>query len=113
MRRKDGLTYSAAAKALTAGGTVRVVGEHLLVDQADEVVIILAAASTFRVNDPKLRCDELLEHAANQGYAALKKRHIADYQPLFERVKLDLAAPADGERRLEPTAKRRACPGGR
>lgn len=103
---KDGLTYSAAAKAITAGGTVRVVGEHLLVDEADEVVIILAAASTFRVEDPTLRCTELLEQAASQGYAALKKRHIADYQPLFERVKLDLGAPADREHHLLPTPKR-------
>lgn len=103
---KDGLTYTAAAKAIAAGGTVRAIGEHLLVEHADEVVIIIAAASTFRTGDPKLCCYELLEAAANQDYSALKNHHVADFRRLFERVKMELGAPTAQKNHLQATAHR-------
>ncbi|MBD2867091.1 glycoside hydrolase family 95 protein [Paenibacillus arenilitoris] len=103
---KDGLTYSAAAKAIAARGTVSAIGEHLLVDRADEVTIVLAAASTFRTGDPERRCHELLEHAAVQNYGVLLNNHVEDYRRLFDRVKLELGAPAGQELRLLPTEER-------
>ncbi|MCM3782408.1 glycoside hydrolase family 95 protein [Neobacillus mesonae] len=99
---KDGLTYTAAAKALTVSGTVKVVGEHLLIDQADEVIIFLAVASTFRVDDPSQHCNELLERAASHKYSVLMDRHIQDYQLLFNRMKFELKASSDSESHSVP-----------
>ncbi|WP_019639608.1 glycoside hydrolase family 95 protein [Paenibacillus fonticola] len=103
---KEGLSYSAAVKAVAVGGTVRVVGEHLLVDQADEVILILAAASTFRVDDPEQGCCELLGNAAAQNYSLLKNSHIQDYQQLFQRVKLELGGTFHPKHPLLPVEKR-------
>ncbi|NMO94612.1 glycoside hydrolase family 95 protein [Paenibacillus lemnae] len=103
---KDGLTYSAAAKAITASGSVRVIGEHLLVDQADEVVFILAAASTFRVNDPEQHCCKLLEQASARDYSVLRDDHTTDYQKLFHRVKLGLGDSSKGDCSALPANER-------
>ncbi|XEC94442.1 glycoside hydrolase N-terminal domain-containing protein [Paenibacillus tarimensis] len=103
---KDGLTYSAAVKAIHTGGRVRAIGEHLLVDQADQVTLVLAAASTFRFEKPSLQCLALLDKAAAYSYERLKERHIHDYSALFQRVKLKLGATTDADRLLLPVSSR-------
>jgi alpha-L-fucosidase 2 len=94
---KDGLTYSAAVRAIAEGGRVRAIGEHLLVDEADRVTLVLAVAGTFRFPDPTGRCLDVLEQAAALPYERLKERHIADYGPLFRRVKLAIGAATDAK----------------
>lgn len=102
---KDGLVYSAAVKAVPTGGRVRVVGEHLLAEQADQVTLILAAACSFRYSETSARCIELLEQAGAHGYGRLMERHIADYSPLFRRTKLELGSESSAESEL-PVSKR-------
>ncbi len=87
---RDGGRYSAVVKAVAAGGSVRVIGEHLRVEEADEVTLLLAVASTFRHPEPEQHCFGLLELAAALPYALLKERHITDYRALFQRVTLQL-----------------------
>lgn len=87
---KDGISYTAAVKALTDGGTIRAIGEHLIVEQATEVTLLLTVASTFRFDDPEAQCMHLIKHAVSKGYDRLRKEHIEDYQALFHRVKLSL-----------------------
>lgn len=87
---RDGGSYSAVVKAVAPGGTVRVIGEHLRVEGADEVTLLLAVASTFRHPEPEQHCLELLERAAALPYTLLKERHTADYRALFGRVSLQL-----------------------
>lgn len=87
---RDGGSYSALVKAVAAGGMVRVIGEHLRVEGADEVTLLLAVASTFRHPEPEQHCLERLERAAALPYTLLKERHTADYRALFGRVSLQL-----------------------
>ncbi len=87
---KDGLSYSASVKAVVSGGSVRTIGAHLAVDQADEATLVLAAASTFRHDNPLEYCLQRLEQAAAKPYEQLKRQHIAGYQSLFHRMKLEL-----------------------
>lgn len=94
---KDGLTYSAAVRAIAEGGRVRAIGEHLLVDEADRVTLVLAVAGTFRFPDPTGRCLDVLEQAAAMPYEQMKERHIADFGPLFRRVKLAIGAATDAK----------------
>jgi alpha-L-fucosidase 2 len=60
------------------------------VQSANSVTLFIAASTSFKPRD--------IEHdllAAKRSYADLKSRHIADYQRLFNRVKLSLGtAPA-------------------
>lgn len=97
---RDGGSYSAVVKAVAAGGSVRVIGEHLLVEQADEVTLLLAVAGTFRHPEPDQHCFGLLEQAAALPYALLKERHMADYRALFGRVALQLAEQSSSEESL-------------
>lgn len=89
---KDGLSYSAAVKAVLeeGQGEVRIIGEHLLVERASRVTLLLAAAGTFRFAEPERQCIDLLERAASRTYQGLKQKHIQDYQTLFRRVRLTL-----------------------
>lgn len=89
---RDGLTYTAAVKAVADGGKVSIIGEHLFVEAADAVTLILTAASTFRYPEPELRCLDVLSGAAAETYERLKARHIEDYAPLFDRMKLTLGS---------------------
>lgn len=104
---RDGLTYSATVKALATGGQVRVIGEHLFVEKADEVILLLAVVSSFRYPEPVKQCLTLLEQATKQSYETLKDKHIRDYQALFNRVTLELKADsASQDDRSLPTSKR-------
>ncbi|CAG7652616.1 hypothetical protein PAESOLCIP111_06584 [Paenibacillus solanacearum] len=86
-----GADYVMMARALPEGeGTVRTVGEHMVIDGADAVTLLIAAATTFRYDDPEAACRELLDRAAGQTYAQLLEAHIADYSSLYGRVTLRL-----------------------
>lgn len=103
---KDGLTYSAAVKAMPYGGKTRVIGEHLMVSQAEQVTLVLAAASTYRFKDTFAQCIELTEQAASSLYDGLKEAHIQDYQSLFHKMKLELGEASDINSRLTPVNER-------
>ncbi|THF77765.1 glycoside hydrolase family 95 protein [Cohnella fermenti] len=87
---RDGLAYTAAVKAVASGGRVRIVGEHLFVEGADEATLLLAVAGTFRHADPDRHCFELLASAAACSCEELRRRHVEDYAPLFRRTRLEL-----------------------
>lgn len=98
--------YTAVVKAIPEGGKVRVIGEHLRVEQADRMTLILAVATTFRQPDPERYCHDLLEKAAAKSYRTLRDRHIQDYRQLFNRVKLELAEASDAEPSQRPVSER-------
>ena len=88
-----GVDFCAAVHGETAGGRVRTIGEYLIVENADEAVLYLAAATTFREADPERGCLARLDAAVRKGYGAVRADHEADAAALFGRVALDLGAP--------------------
>lgn len=81
------------------GGNVHLKNGTLQVDNADEAVLRIGAATSFNGldKDPQTQGkDELklvncyLDSAKEKSYASLKKRHIKDYQFYFNRVTLSL-----------------------
>ena len=95
---------------LPAGGTLRIIGETLFVDDADHAVILLTAQTSFRCGDPEAVCRQTLESAARQPYEQLRSTHAADYQSLFQRVTLSLDddQPGADQLALLPTDERLA-----
>lgn len=87
---EGGSRYGAALRAVAEGGTVKAIGENLLVDHADAVTLIMTAATTFRVDDPLADAMERTEAAARLPYDRLLRRHLDDYRELFGRVSLSL-----------------------
>ena len=92
----DGLTHVTRLRAIPRGGTVSVDGDTLRVEAADEVVLLVAAATNYqgfagrRTADPTQATRDDLAKAAAKSYADLRAAHVADYRGYFDRVGLTL-----------------------
>jgi alpha-L-fucosidase 2 len=100
------MRWQGRLKVVAEGGTTRAVrdadGAALRVEGADAVTLILAGATNY-VNwndisaDPDARCADQIRAVSRRGYAELRRRHVADYQPLFRACALDLGRTADAD----------------
>lgn len=86
----DGIEYAVAVRALGEG--VRRLGETLLCE--GDVVLLVAAATDFRYDEPLKQVYAWLNAAESKGYDALLEAHIADLMPIMERCELNLASDA-------------------
>lgn len=99
--------FEGQLKVIPSGGTLRVKGNRVYVDDADEVVMLFACGTNYRLEsrvfteaDPKKklapyahphdRITGYIAKAAQKSYEDLLRAHLADYRSLFDRVKLDL-----------------------
>lgn len=87
---QGGLNFGMMLKAVSEGGTTEVLGEHLVVKNADVVTLLFAAGTTFRYQDVMNQLQERLDSASKYSYEELKKRHIQDYKHLYNRVAFHL-----------------------
>jgi alpha-L-fucosidase 2 len=85
-----GLDYGAALTIIPSGGTVEKNGDNLSIRDANEVLIFIAASTTFREKDPTQTNRETLAKAGKKTYQQLKDDHLHDYQTLFNRCVLEL-----------------------
>ncbi|HEX4440117.1 MAG TPA: glycoside hydrolase family 95 protein [Thermoanaerobaculia bacterium] len=102
------LRYVSRLRAIPRGGAMRVVDDMLEVHGADEVLLLVAAATNFVSyrdvsGDPERRAGDALTAAARKPFDALRAAHVADHQRLFRRVRLRLSrtpasAPPTDER---------------
>ncbi|MCD8509780.1 MAG: glycoside hydrolase family 95 protein [Bacillus sp. (in: Bacteria)] len=87
---KDGIAFRCGLKAIAENGSVKTIGNRLIVEEADAVTLILTAATTYRFENPEKQCLDTMEQAAKKSYPQLRKTHIDDYQFLFNRVDLQI-----------------------
>lgn len=80
-------------------GSVEIVGETFVVVGATSAVVVLAAETTFRYEDPEGVCLATIKKARDRGYDSLRERHVTDYQALFSRV--DFRLGPEGSRSAE------------
>ena len=105
-----GVKYAARLRILNHGGSIAVNGNSLRVANADEVVLLIAAATDYRgfagrqLNDPVAATRTDMNHAARKSYDKLRVAHIADYRKYFDRVKLDIGG--DNAAQWIPTPQR-------
>ena len=105
---KVGVKYQASLKAKTDGKVESYPDDlTLYISNAKEVTLVLSSATNYNFKNPAspLPFDSRPDtaKAIAKPFDSLRKAHIADYQKLFNRVKLDL-----GEQPSEPTDKRLA-----
>ncbi len=101
----EGLTFEVEVRAVVNGGSVKAVGDScLVVTNADDVTLLLAAATNYEAADvapslsrlsPSKIVDRRLAVAEKKGYGNLFVNHVADYQNLFNRVALSLGSRID------------------
>jgi alpha-L-fucosidase 2 len=89
-----GVKFQATVQIRTDGGKTRPEGSKLVVEGADAVTLVLAAATNYKDQDPAQRCERYLA-AADKSYDDLRRRHVTDHQRLFRRVELDLGSAGD------------------
>ncbi|MCU0960451.1 MAG: glycoside hydrolase family 95 protein, partial [Pirellulaceae bacterium] len=93
-----GVTYAARLRVTARGGSVRTDGRTLSVQDADEVVLLVAAATDYQgfagrqLDDPVAATQRDLEAAAAKSFDELLAAQQADHTQWFRRVALDLPA---------------------
>jgi alpha-L-fucosidase 2 len=98
-----GMKFEAHLKAIPKGGNVSGSGDTLRVDGADEVILLLAAATDYRGKEQTALCEQQIAGASEKTFAALRDAHVAAHQELFRRVELDLGESAASR---QPTDER-------
>ena len=93
------VSYCARLKVVSTGGTMTTRDDGIYVKNADEVLVLLTAATDFSPAtlgyvdtsmDLKAETKARVQRAANWGWEQLYSRHEADYQSLFGRVCFDI-----------------------
>lgn len=99
-----GISWLAALRAECRGGESRVIGEHLVIKNAEEVILYLGCETSFYEKDCFQALCARLDAACKDGYEEVKRQHIADYQSLFGQVSLQIGKDMD-ERSIEQQFK--------
>jgi len=111
---KNGLKYEWQMQVLTEGGTVETNGASLAFRDCNRVMLLISAGTDYRMDysthyrgdDPHARVSAQLDAASRKKYEVLKAEHVKDFQPLFNRVTLDLGKSSESQRAL-PTDQRK------
>ena len=117
----NGMRFNVRIKMIARGGKVQRAGGRLSVKGADEVMFLLTADTDYKMNfdpdfndplayagvDPDKTTEAWLGAAAKKTYRQLLRRHLADYQPIFSHVRLQLGDTA-ATCLSKPTAQRLA-----
>ncbi len=92
-------------------GTVRTEDSNLIIEDADEAIILFTAATDYNLDkmnydrsiDPGRRAEAILNKAAGKSWYDLMRDHIAEHRAMFNRVSLDLGGL---DRNTVPTDQR-------
>jgi len=94
----DGLQYMARLKAVTKGGSVTYNNGKLVVKNADEVILFLAASTDYQMVYPDYKGRDYkqitmtkIREALNMPYSELLKAHLEEYRNYFQRVHFRIA----------------------
>lgn len=95
---KGGLDFLQMVTVKCIGGSLNIIGEHIVVEAADELILYYTGGTTFRHKDLEGELLQILDAAMAKDYESLKKEHIKDYQEYFHRVELELEQSDDFEK---------------
>jgi len=100
-----GMRFEARVLAKAKGGTVSSREGKLHVENADELLLLICGATSYRGRDPVEWCKKAVR-AADGTFEHLYERHVVDYRPLFRRVALSLGQTDNASK---PTDQRLAA----
>lgn len=92
---KGGRDFEMCLKCADTDGSVKVIGEHLIVEGAKNAVLVLCANTDYSLNTPDSTWLSRLNYrlcceAASIQYETLLKEHAEDYREFYDRVELHL-----------------------
>jgi len=105
-----GVDYCGVLACRPEGGRMQTIGEHLVVEEADAVTLVIAATTSFRDRDPEVAAIARAQQVVMQSYDTLLSSHREDYQSLFHRVTMRLQGSSRSEEAsAQDTAERLEC----
>lgn len=87
---EGGVRFRGIVRVMADGGSVRAVGDRLVVDRADAMTIIVDIRTDFQNLNYRSQCLNTVETAASRPYDELKREHVADFKAIFDRMDIDL-----------------------
>jgi alpha-L-fucosidase 2 len=92
---KGALKFQARALLLPRGGKMEARDGNILVSNANSLLILIAAATSYKSyndvsGDPEALVLNCLNRAKGKSFARLRESHVREHQRLFRRVTLDL-----------------------
>ena len=99
-----GMTFAARLRVITDGGTVGSEADRLQIRKATHATVLLTAATSFNGpqrspsrdgRDPVALAQADLAQVVDKSYGLLQETHRNDFEPLMQRVSLDLGHDAD------------------
>jgi alpha-L-fucosidase 2 len=106
-----GMRFATYVKAVSKSGKIAVAPNgEMTVQNANELILYLTASTNYYEKKPAQTCLQTIQKAVNKPLTALFKEHLADYQALYNRVKINLSAQSNPdelphEKRLERVVK--------
>jgi alpha-L-fucosidase 2 len=105
------MRFAGRLLAKYTGGEIAAQNDQLLVNDADEVILIFTAATDYNLallnfdpsKDPAANADKILEQARQKSWKQIKDAHTEEHGAMFNRVSLDLGTSASDQL---PTDKR-------
>ena len=102
------LRFQVDARVLLNGGRITGTDNRLKVEGATEAIVLIAANTSYLMDyangftgaDPA-QADAQIETASAKSFQQLKAAHVADYQRLFRRVRLDLGTTPAASKRTD------------
>ena len=90
---EGGVRFRGIVRVMADGGSVRAVGDRLVVDRADAMTIIVDIRTDFQNLNYRSQCLNTVETAASRPYDELKREHVADFKAIFDRMDIYLGRP--------------------
>ena len=96
---KGGSEFCIQAKACVQGGSVRTIGEHLVIKNADRAVIYVNGVTTYPLREKKITdcyayLQEQMAGLTLEGFGEVRETHIRRHSEMFGRSVLVLGAGA-------------------
>lgn len=97
---KGGFDFSMMLCSESRDGKISTIGEHLLIEDASEVVFYFCGNTTYHIPEEELESSiwQKLEQARKKTYEELLEAHIRDYTALYGRVQFELGDLSEYDR---------------
>jgi len=94
------MKFSGELRLKAENGTITTTDTSLVVSNAKSISVVFTAATDYNIDkldfdrsvNPENSCKTMLDKVAGYTPKILEQRHLKEYQPIFDRVKLNLGA---------------------
>jgi alpha-L-fucosidase 2 len=97
-RQKDeprtGVKFAGITRVIADGGRTQASGNFVVVEAADSVTLLVAAATSYREKEPLAAARATIDAASVRAFERMRADHVADYQKFARRVAFQLDATA-------------------